>query len=136
MRELFGRHIQLTGKVMDLQLQRQNLVTGNIANLNTPGYKARSIEFEDKLQKALNQDGIGKMTRTSKAHLPSTFNPDGFSGDGLKSFKAREIYGQDSVDLDKEMATNAKNTMMYNALAMVIKKNFTGMGKVIMDGAK
>ncbi|NDV19555.1 flagellar basal body rod protein FlgB [Pseudodesulfovibrio sp. JC047] len=136
MRQLFERHIQLTGKVMDLQLQRQNLVTGNIANLNTPGYKARSIEFEDKLQKALNQDALGKMTRTSEAHLPATFNPDGFVGDGLKDFKAREIYGQDSVDLDKEMATNAKNTMRYNALAMVIKKNFNGMGKVIMDGAK
>jgi len=136
MRELFGRHIQLTGKVMDLRLQRQNIVTGNIANINTPGYKARTIEFEDKLQKALNQDGMGKMTRTSKSHLPSTFSPDGFSGDGLKDFKPREIYGQDSVDLDKEMATNAKNTMMYNALAMIIKKNFTGMGKVIMDGAK
>ena len=136
MRQLFGRHIELTGKVMDLRLQRQNIVTGNIANVNTPGYRTRSLEFEDKLQKALNLDENGKMTRTSEAHLPATFSPDGFKGQGIKDFKAREIYGKDSVDLDKEMATNAKNTMMYNALAMVIKKNFQGMGKIIMEGAK
>jgi len=136
MRELFGRHIHLTGKVMDLRLQRQNLVTGNLANINTPGYKARKLEFEERLQAALNQNSLGKMTRTSEDHMPTKFSPDGFKGDGLKEFRAREIYGNDSVDIDKEMTTNAKNTMMYNALAMIIKKNFQGMKQVIMEGAK
>lgn len=136
MRELFGRHIQLTGKVMDLRLQRQNLVTGNIANVNTPGYKARRLEFEEKLQSALNQNSLGKMTRTNESHMPTKFSPAGFQGDDFKEFKAREVIGKDSVDLDKEMTKNAKNTMVYNALAMVIKKNFQGMQKVIMEGAK
>lgn len=136
MRELFGRHIQLTGKVMDLRLQRQNLVTGNIANINTPGYNARRLEFEDRLQDALNQNALGKMTRTNAEHMPTKFSPESFKGDGLKDFRAREIYGNDSVDLDKEMTINAKNTMMYNALAMVIKKNFQGMQKVVQEGAK
>lgn len=136
MRELFGRHIQLTGKVMDLHLQRQNIVGGNIANVNTPGYKARHLEFEEKLQSALNQNALGKMTRTQEAHMPVAFDPNGFQGDGITNFKAREVIGKDEVDLDKEMTTNAKNTMMYNALAMVIKKNFQGMQKVIQEGAK
>lgn len=136
MRELFERHIQLTGKVMDLRLQRQNIVSGNIANVNTPGYMARRLEFEEKLQSALNQNGLGKMTRTSKAHLPATFSPDGFQGDGITDFKAREVIGKDSVNLDTEMTQNAKNTMMYNALAAIIKKNFQGMGQVIQEGGK
>ncbi|BDQ33278.1 flagellar basal body rod protein FlgB [Pseudodesulfovibrio portus] len=136
MRGLFERHIQLTGKVMDLRLQRQNIVGGNIANVNTPGYKARRLEFEEKLQSALNQDDLGKMTRTSEAHLPATFSPDGFKGEGFSEFKGREVIGKDSVNLDKEMTENAKNTMMYNALAMVIKKNFQGMQKVVQEGAK
>lgn len=136
MRGLFERHIELTGKVMDLRLQRQNLVGANIANVNTPGYKARSLEFEEKLQSALNQNELGKMTRTSERHLPATFSPEGFQGDGIKDFRAREVIGKDSVDLDKEMTENAKNTMMYNALAMVIRKNFQGVQKVVQEGAK
>jgi len=121
---------------MDLQLERQNLVTGNISNINTPGYRARRLEFEDTLQKAMNQDARGIMTRTQKDHMPAAFSPDGFQGDLIKNFKAREIYGEDSVDLDKEMTAMAKNTMRYNALTMVIKKNFMGMTKVIQEGGK
>jgi len=136
MRGLFEHHLNLSAKVMDLRLQRQNIVTGNIANVNTPGYRARRLEFEEKLQSALNQDSLGKMTRTQQDHLPATFDPDGFKGEGLDNFRAREVYGQDEVNLDREMATSAKNTMMYNALASVIKKSFSGMTRVIQDGSK
>ncbi len=136
MKGLFGSHIQLTGTVMNLQLERQNLVMANIANVNTPGYKGRTLEFEGKLQSALNQDARGKMTRTNKSHMPVVFNPNGFQGDSLTNFSAREVHGKDSVDLDKEMATMTKNGMMYSALATVIKKNMSGLQKVIQDGAK
>ncbi|WP_272700394.1 flagellar basal body rod protein FlgB [Desulfovibrio sp. Fe33] len=136
MRGLFEHQLNLTAKVMDLRLERQNVVTGNIANVNTPGYRARSLEFEGRLQDALNQNALGKLTRTQGSHLPATFDPDGFKGEGLDDFRAREVYGMDHVNLDKEMATNAKNTMMYNALASVIKKSFDGMGKVIQEGSK
>jgi len=136
MRTFFEKHINLTAKVMDLRLERQNTVIGNISNINTPEYRTRRLEFEDTLQSALNLDARGKMTRTQKDHMPAVFNPEGFQGEGIQSFKAREIYGQDSVDLDKEMTVMAKNTMMYNALSQIIKKNFQGMSKVIMDGGK
>ncbi|EGB14296.1 flagellar basal-body rod protein FlgB [Pseudodesulfovibrio mercurii] len=136
MRGLFEHNLNVTAKVMDLRLERQNIVTGNIANVNTPGYKARRLEFEERLQSALNQNALGKLTRTQQDHLPIAFDPNGFKGDGIQDLQAREVYGQDEVNLDKEMATNAKNTMMYNALASVIKKSFDGMGKVIQEGSK
>jgi len=136
MRNMFEHQMDVTAKVMDLQLQRQNIVTGNIANVNTPGYKARRLEFEEKLQDVLDQNALGRMTRTSEKHMPSTFDVNGFSGDGLQDFRAREIYGTDKVNLEKEVTTSAKNTMQYNALAAVIKKNFTGMNRVIQEGSK
>lgn len=136
MRGLFEHHLNVTAKVMDLRLERQNIVTGNIANVNTPGFKARRLEFEEQLQSALNQDALGKLTRTKQSHLPATFDADTFKGQGLENFRGREVWGQDEVNLDKEMATNAKNTMMYNALASVIKKSFDGMTKVIAEGSK
>ena len=50
MKSLFPDHIDLTARVMDFQIQRQNIVSGNLANINTPGYKARTLEFEKDLQ--------------------------------------------------------------------------------------
>lgn len=134
MKGLFGSHINLTAKVMDIRLERQNLVMGNIANVNTPHYKARRLEFEEKLQSALNQNAHGKMTRTSESHMPAAFESGSFKGDSIQEFKPRHIYGQDAVDLDKEMTVSTKNGMMYNALAQVIQKNFSGMQKVIQEG--
>jgi flagellar basal-body rod protein FlgB len=136
MKGLFGNHIQLTAKVLDLRLERQNIVMGNISNVDTPEYKARRLEFEDKLQQALNHDARGKMTRTQQSHLPAVFSADGFQGDGIKDFKARHVYGEDSVDMDKEIAIMGKNGLMYNALASVIKKNFEGLQKVISEGGR
>jgi len=136
MKGIFEHHIQLTEKVLDLRLQRQNLVTGNIANVNTPGYKARSLEFEDNLQKALDLDDRGRMTRTSSEHMPVVFDSSTFKGEGIEAFQPRTVYGEDSVDLDKEMATMTKNGLMYNALASVIKKNFDGIKLAIQEGSK
>lgn len=136
MKGIFGRHIDLTSKVLDIRLERQNLVMSNITNINTPEYKPKRIEFEKDLQAALDRDQKGKVTRTNKDHMPVVFGSDTFEGKIAKEFKPRYVHGEDSVDLDQEMAIMAKNTMMYNALTQVIKKNFEGMNKIIMDGAK
>ena len=74
MKSLFDKDIGLMSKVMDMQLQRQNVVTSNLANIKTPGYKARTLMFEDELQAALGLDAKGKLSRTSEGHMPAVFN--------------------------------------------------------------
>ncbi len=134
MKGLFSNHIQLTGKVLDLRMKRQNVVMSNMANIDTPKYKPLEIEWEGELQAALGLDARGKLTRTSQEHLPSVFNPETFGPEWHKAFRPHMVKGEDSVDLDKEMAKLSKNTLMYNALTTIIKKNFEGMTKVISEG--
>ncbi|WP_320009155.1 flagellar basal body rod protein FlgB [Maridesulfovibrio sp.] len=136
MKGLFENNIELTGKVLDMRLQRQNLVSSNLANVNTPGYKEKRLEFEEDLQKAMGLDAKGKMTKTSKMHIPTAFDADKFEGDVISKFEPRIIHGENRVDMDKEMVAMAKNTMYYNALSQVIGKNFQGMNKVIQSGAR
>lgn len=136
MKSLFGSHINVSAKVMDMQLKRQNVVMSNLANLKTPNYKARNLEFEEDLQKALDLDAWGKMSRTEGKHLPAVFNPDDFGPEWNKVFKPRVVHGEDQVDLDKEMAKMAKNTMRYNTLTTVMKKSFDGLTTIIQEGQK
>lgn len=136
MKGLFENHFAVMEKALDLRLQRQNVVMANIANVNTPKYKARKLLFEEDLQAAMNMDARGKMARTNEAHLPAVFDVKGFQGKGLTEFKPRTVYGEDVVDLDKEMADMAKNSMMYNALSDIIAKNFSGLQSVIQEGGK
>lgn len=133
---LFDSNIALTGKVLDLQLQRQNVVMSNLANVDVPTYKAGKLEFEGELQAALGRDAKGKLARTSSGHIPSVFDAKGFGGTMVKEFKPRVTYGADGVDLDKEMAAMAKNSMQYNALTTVMKQQFDGIQRTIMEGSK
>ncbi|MBG0778075.1 MAG: flagellar basal body rod protein FlgB [Desulfovibrionaceae bacterium] len=136
MKGLFASHLDLTAKVMDMRLKRQNVVMSNLANMETPNYKPRRLEFEEDLQKALNLDSRGKMSKTSGGHMPAVFDAGTFGPEWVKDFKPRMTWGEDNLDLDKEMTTLAKNTMMYNALVTVIKKNFDGMKQIITEGSK
>ena len=136
MKSLFPDHLELTAKVLDFQLQRQNIVSANLANINTPGYKARRLEFEKDLQAALATSEAGAVARTHPDHFPVPFSADQAEASLTKSLTPRVIQGVDNVDLDTEMATMAKNNLLYNTLATVIQKNFAGMKQVIQDGGK
>lgn len=136
MKTIFSNNIGLLGKVMDLHLERQNVVMSNLANMDVPAFKARTLNFEKELQSALNTDDRGKMTRTGSGHLPTAFSAAGFEGNLEMGWKPRVVQGLDSVNMEKEMSVMAKNTLMYNALSDLAKKDFEGLQKVIMDGGK
>ena len=134
MKGLYSTQIHLVGRVLDMQLQRQNVISSNLANINTPKYKPRELEFEGELQKALGLDMQGNVTRTSTEHIPTGFDPNTFSADWHKQFKPREIHGEDRVNMDKEMTKLAKNQLHYTALTQVITKNFEGIKNIIQEG--
>ena len=134
MKRLFSSQIGLVGTVMNMQLDRQNIIAGNLANIDTPNYKPRELSFEKELQTALGQDMEGQMSRTSTEHIPSTFDPSSFRPEWSEAFKPRLIHGEDRVNLDKEMAKHSKNQLQFTALAQVLTKTFEGIHTVIQDG--
>lgn len=136
MKSLIEPHVRLLGSVMNMQLQRQNVITGNIANVNTPQYKPRELEFEAELQAALNLDAKGKVTRTDAGHMPATFDPDSFGPEWSKQFTPRVVHGEDRVNLDKEMVKMAKNNLQYTALSQITKSSFEGIKNIITEGSK
>ncbi|SHN56515.1 flagellar basal body rod protein FlgB [Desulfovibrio litoralis] len=136
MKTLFEPHLALAGRVLDMQLERQNVVMSNLANIQTPGYKSKELHFEKELQSALGIDARGKMSRTSPRHLPSVFNPNTFEADLNTQFEPRVIDGLDAVNLDKEMAAMAKNSLQYNTLTTVIKSGYDGVKNIIQEGQK
>jgi flagellar basal-body rod protein FlgB len=136
MKTMFSENLGLLEKVMDLHLDRQNVVMTNLANQDVPSFKARTLDFEKELQSALNTDERGKVTRTNAGHLPSVFSANGFQGDLTMAWKPQVVAGLDSVNMEKEMSIMAKNTLMYNALTSITKKNFADLQRVITDGGK
>ncbi len=132
----FDPNVDLISRVMDMQLQRQNVLMGNIANVNTPKYQPRELYFEEELQKALNLGAMGKVTQTSKEHMPTTFDVNTFSATFEKKFTPRVVHGEDRVNIDKEMMKINKNNLQYTTLAQISQKSFTGLKTIISEGSK
>jgi flagellar basal-body rod protein FlgB len=123
--------IPFLGKALDAYALRNKVIAGNLANIETPGYVAKEVSFEQQLAGAMNGSSI-TMAKTSEHHLgpsapglpdASVVNPSP-AGDPLAS-------GVNGVDLDNEMAELAKNQIRFRFAAKLLGEQFRGLQKSI-----
>ncbi len=102
---------------VSLALMQQKLSTQNIANIETPGYKAKSLSFEGVLSAA--QNGSGKPEISGIKASISTSDADSTQPDG------------NNVDLEKESITLYKAYAQYSVLLNQISTEFDKYGYVL-----
>ena len=133
---LFGGSLDLAAKAMNLRAQRHALIISNLANADTPGYKAFDMMVEESMRQQSGSELHLCMTRTNPGHLPSaqvnepTVSPkivripeqDNLRGDG------------NTVDMDREMASLSSNQLLYRATAQIVAKDFQLLKNVITGG--
>ena len=126
-------------RAMTAANMRQEVISNNIANVNTPNYRRKNVTFEDALALEIYGEKVpeGKlqMARTHREHLPfkpSNIHavPGGIVDDKISIMRA----DNNSVDVDVEMATLAKNQIYYNALATQLGGYITKMRNAITSG--
>jgi flagellar basal-body rod protein FlgB len=133
---IFDRDITLLSRSLDFRAQRNNLLASNIANIETPGYKAKDLVFENALGEALKSQEPGPMVTTNPRHL------DGRNATPLDLVQPQTILSANpvgsvdgnSVDLDREMAKLAENQVDYQALTSMISHKFMQLRSVIREG--
>jgi len=124
---------------LDYRAMRQDMISSNIANADTPFYKPRDVRFEEALvaKKAdLLKDSSNKLTlaQTDSNHIPfederSSYKPTTYFRDG---HMARN--DGNSVDIDVETTEMSKNSIMFNALIQANKKS-GGIFKSVIDAS-
>lgn len=113
---------------LDYRAARQDMISSNIANADTPFYRPRDISFEEALR-AKKEEILGEnntkleLANTNGAHIPlnnekGSYKPSLFYRDG---HMARN--DGNSVDLDVETTEMSKNSTMFNALIQANKKD-------------
>jgi len=111
---------------------RQKVISNNIANVNTPGYKKSEVLFEDMLQNVMNSDKM-PMLQTNDRHLPlqqATIPTPEVNVIGNTSIRT----DGNNVDIDVEMANLAKNSIYYNAVVQQLSSYFSGIKSAIKEG--
>jgi flagellar basal-body rod protein FlgB len=101
-----------------LRAQRQQLLASNIANADTPNYKARDIDFNAALKEVLSRDSGGQqaLARTAAAHLPGV-NANVTAGGAPLLYRTNGQGNVDgnTVDMDVERNQFADNAVRYEA---------------------
>ena len=120
---------------MDYRLKNQNLISANIANANTPGYKAKELQFEDAIREALNLGGGLEMRTTDSKHIGGG-SP--FPEQPMVVEEANNVISLDgnTVDTNEEMIKMSENQLMYTAAADLMKRKMAGLKYAIQEGGR
>jgi len=122
-------------KQMDACTTRQRVIANNIANVNTPGFKKSTVNFQQQLQAALGNNSLG-MKATNERHIAgSGLNQlEGLAPEIVKVDNTSMKAGQNNVDVDEEMVNLAANTLMYQFAARVKSDRANSLSYVIKGG--
>lgn len=126
---IFDRTVSGLNRAMDLSWKRNEVITANIANAETPQYRAQDLSFGKELENAF-QSNDRVLTRTDSGHLDiaqnenATYIPD-YSG----TTKA----DGNNVDIDMQMTQLAQNGSDYANAAQLIRRQIGLLRMAIRD---
>jgi flagellar basal-body rod protein FlgB len=153
--ELFAStNIPVLGEVLNFTQARQGVLAGNIANVNTPGYRTRDLSpaaFQEQLKAAISESRSLRLRRREPLSpglsLPGTSSP-GLSSAGLArgsddpSDPIRQVsaslenilYHDDTnIDLEKQVAEISKNQLLHNFALTVLTDQFRLLESAISE---
>ena len=124
-------------RFMDLAVRRQKLISSNLSNVDTPGYKTVDIDFEQELQSQMaGSAGQGiSLAVTDTRHLVTSSGAQG----GLPA-QAKEVEGLtlrndlNNVNIDREMSELSTNAMKFSAVSQMIAGKFRTLKAAITEG--
>ena len=117
-----SQHFQVFSQAMDLRVQKHQVLASNIANADTPNYKARDFSFEKLMQSAIEAQTGVSLAVTHQGHMVG-------SGGGRNSALAYRQETQsavdgNTVDMDVERSAMAENAIQYQVLAQLVSQRF------------
>lgn len=111
-------------KSLDVGWLRNEVISDNIANVDTPGYKRRDVLFKDHLVSELQNSHINVKSKINSGETKVVTEDTDYS---------YRIDGN-NVDIEREMAIMAENTLKYNTLIQRVSGQFNKIRSIIKGG--
>ena len=124
-------YLRFNETALSLRSQRQELLASNIANADTPNYKARDIDFAAALKGAMaGAKPGGAMNTTNTGHLARGAANGDTLANGTPVLYRGVVQGSvdgNTVDMDVERNQFADNALRYEAGIMMINSQLKGL---------
>lgn len=128
---IFGNTYQMMGKAMDVSARRHNVISGNISNMDTIGYKARKLDFNETLAAEMSKNK-GGMAQTNARHYRfgthSPMEPEIIEHD--------DELNLDPVNIDTEMSNLMENNIKYKTSVEMMLRKISMVKHAISEGGQ
>lgn len=124
MSSIFGNEFLMTNKALDFVWKQQQLTANNIANVDTPNYKAQHISFEDEFKNRLNHAMKSGNSSTMEQAITQT------KAKVVTSNNSKRVDGN-GVDMDVENVELVKTTLQYQYLVQAFNSDYNRLRTVI-----
>ncbi len=114
--------IDLMNKAINATMLRKSVISQNISNVDTPGYKRKDVEFETILERKMKKEGVsGLNLKEIEPEIYTDYSSSSYRLDG------------NNVDIDVEMAEEAKVSARYNALITRVNSQLGRFSTVLQN---
>lgn len=132
MKSSLDQALALHRAALGVRIERQQLLASNIANSDTPHFKARDIDFRSALEGALagrRDDGRG-LARTAAGHMEMS-RPGGLPAQAGFRPEGQGAVDGNTVNLDTERSAFAENALHYEASLTFVNHIFRSLQQAI-----
>lgn len=125
----FDKALGIHQQALEARVKRAEVLANNLANADTPGFKARDVDFRAMMEQAMASSSGFAMEKTDEAHM------DASAGDGEGELLYRNPYQPsvdgNTVDAQQEQTRFMRNAMEYQASFQFLNSKFTGLSKAL-----
>lgn len=130
---VFDSTIGALNTSLNLRMMNQNVISSNIANADTPGYKSQALDFESTLRDALGVSDHIKLETSDAGHrAPHATDP--IQPEVYDDPNGVESLDGNTVERSAEMAKLAENQLLYDASVEMLKKKLGMLKYSITEG--
>ena len=135
---LFGATQQLLSFSMRLRSMRHELLAGNIANADTPGYRAKDLDFSAALKAAVapekqaGADARLQLIAARPSESAAAFAPESL----IRVQDAEGKFDDNSVDLDRQIASLVENSLSYETSLTLLGRTLANLRYAISEGKR
>ena len=131
---IFSKTVGMLEQALDLRSEKHNVTVSNIANIDTPNYKAFDVLVEKEMAKRMGEARTVELQQTRPGHFPGKNASEKVEPQRINSPQTGTRGDGNTVDLDKAMGDLTENTLLYSTFAQIINKKFQGLKNVIHEG--
>jgi flagellar basal-body rod protein FlgB len=129
----FSKTFQALERTIGLSQKRHVHIASNISNIDTPGYKAKDIDFKAALNRMLESGQELDLARTNPGHIDLNRSGAG----GVEAIEEKGDWnGYNWINIDKEMTKLTQNNLIYRTSVEALLRKMAILREVISQGGR